>query len=1052
MPSPVPSWVTQTPLTAKSLVLAAYTCDGSLDHPNGVAFHTFRPLLAEVYNRAATLATSTGGTQTVLSTSGATTGGLIAVDTAGYFGMTQDQPGTGYYQFTSAVKGSAGDGVTAGGWTLVSHFAAVAEVATQVSVSADLLGTGQPTVTGTRQPTTAYDCVAFFLDLVNAGPGVTWQPAVTVRDTAAAAAATVVTPDGSGETCRLCAIWAAVTASVNGQAVYNVAGTYPFTVPAGVTSLSVAAFGGGGPGGAGNSSTGGAEFGGGGGGGGEYASGSIAVTPGNNYSVITGSGATGGNSQVAGDSANVTAHGGTAGAAATTLASGAGGAGGTGSTNTTHYSGGAGAAGTAGTYGGGGGSSGGTGQAGANATTAAGAPAPPGGGPGGAGGAAAITVVQTGHGTITGTNTLTVKMKSAFQAGSTVLTFVYYQGDSPTTDPTVALSDGTVLALEVNADVASNVSLQVGLFDTYNITGGQTGVTINCHGTGNSVKAILAEVYEVAGLGPSPSIDVSSAHTQGPASPDKNYQSFASSTGAPATTKAPDLWVAMTGAQYTSPFFVASPAASQGWGGLAARYASNGGIYGALLTGRQVRTATGTLAFSGTFSRGVTKGTLAAAYFTSTPTPGAAPVTGPGGGGGAGLGAGNAGGAGGDGQVTLTWAGPPGGGYGTPQLPAPYSTWADTTSIGTNPAATVNLNSPAGVRDVLNFLSTPPVLRVSTTSGQSIPATTLTGVTFAAAPTVDSYAGWNPATSAYTVQRAGLYLFHGLACFSASGAANRAAAVTVNGTSYWGPPSPAASAGTTNVAKTQMLDLQAGDTVSFACYQGTAAALALDTGAQTRFLLVYLCQTGAPAGPWPVPDVTFRWAAGTQPTAGGGNLTALLQTHLASDLGFLANRPYFTAYQSTAQTGLAASAFSTVTLDQAQGVIHATTGDNYTGWAAGTANAYTAQVPGWYLLAGEFFATNPASAGPTVIAGIKPSTSGGITPAHPVDYYQQLAATISSGLGGGAAVFGLQYLQTGETVTPMINGNGYAASYGTLTGAHTGATFGSHLSGVWLSG
>ena len=151
MPAPVTNWTADTWPTAKSLVLACYTCDGTADNPNGIAFNTYRPVLFEAYNTVGTVPASAGGTQSVLSTSGSVTTSWVIYDTAGYFGMSQDQPGLGYYQFLASVKGSAGDGITPGGWTLLSHFAPIAHGGSQTSISADLTGTLQTPVTGTRQ-------------------------------------------------------------------------------------------------------------------------------------------------------------------------------------------------------------------------------------------------------------------------------------------------------------------------------------------------------------------------------------------------------------------------------------------------------------------------------------------------------------------------------------------------------------------------------------------------------------------------------------------------------------------------------------------------------------------------------------------------------------------------------------------------------------------------------------------------------------------------------------------------------------------------------------
>lgn len=167
---------------------------------------------------------------------------------------------------------------------------------------------------------------------------------------------------------------------VQSTRVFNASST--FTAPAGVTSVTVQAWGGGGGGGPGINRAGG------GGGGGAYASAAVTVIPGSNYAVVVGAG--GGANAGGGDSyfnagAEVLARGGAAGETG-------GGAGGSAaaSVGTTRYSGGTGGArqsqNTAG--GGGGGSAtssanGGNGAAGAGGVGGAGGT---GEGPGGNGG------------------------------------------------------------------------------------------------------------------------------------------------------------------------------------------------------------------------------------------------------------------------------------------------------------------------------------------------------------------------------------------------------------------------------------------------------------------------------------------------------------------------------------------------------------------------------------------------------------------------------------------------------------------------------------------
>ena len=194
--------------------------------------------------------------------------------------------------------------------------------------------------------------------------------------------------------------WDGLTGSFNssGDDIYDVAGSYTFV--ASTTTVNAKVWGGGGGGENGGSGAGGGR----GGGGGEFAQNTtLAVTPGNAYTVVVGSGGSGGNysgagadipgqngrlSKMTGDAASVTGHGGLGGLAA------GGGAGGTGSTAPVHHDGGGGGGGSinVGAGGSGGGGSGGTAAAGnvGNAATGntgnTGGVAVTGGGGGGRGG------------------------------------------------------------------------------------------------------------------------------------------------------------------------------------------------------------------------------------------------------------------------------------------------------------------------------------------------------------------------------------------------------------------------------------------------------------------------------------------------------------------------------------------------------------------------------------------------------------------------------------------------------------------------------------------
>lgn len=1056
MPIPVPAW-TQTGFpTAKYLNLATATSDGTADHPTGTVFLAARPILYEAYTAAGPFTTSPAGTQSVMSTSGTTTSSIMAYDAAGLFGKTSDLPGYGYYQHTAAVPGSAGDGVTPGGWMILAHFAAVAAGSTQTALEAGWLPTGGSLVPGSRQlPSGVNSSAAFAVDLVNVGT-VAWQPALTIADSASANATTVVNvTDPSGHTSRMYAVWAAVSATTSGLAQFTSGGTSSWVAPAGVTEVTVSAFAAGSGGGAGNVSGGGEEFGGGGGAGGEFASGTVTVTPGNVYTVNVGSagqpgaqpggiGGAGGNSSFSGDTTTITANGPAGGAGATTTGDGAGATGASGSTAPTHYNGGSGDSGTTATTGGGGGSSAGTSTAGNNATDGRGAPAPPGGGPGGDGGTADITVLQTAKASNNGSHTITAHFPSMVQAGSTIIACVLYQAKNITTDPTVQLNDGTNLTSQTSVTDSLPISYELGVYNAFAVSGGQSSVTVTgYHGSGVQSQVLDVQVYEVAGLGASPTVDNSNTGTG------TSGSSYSRST---TTTGAPDFWLGLAGAQQTSNFSIYPPSSS--WTSLGTTKngskATLGGtsytVYAGILSAYQVATAPGTLSFSGKFSRTVDISTIVVAYTSSAATPGVAPVTGPGGGGGGGLGA-NDGAAGMDGQVTLTWTGQSGSGYGTPALPQPWPNWSPVTTLGAGPGFDVDINGPTGITDVVNFLTHPPAFRIQDTAAPSIPSGALTLLAFTGdSPTVDSYAGWDAGT--YTVQRDGIYLFGALGCFAANTTGIRMAGAAVNGTTYWGPPYAAAAAGGTNATKTQVLSLRAGDTVALALYQDSGAPLTLSSTAASRFFLAWLCAPGVPQGNWTPPDVTFRWAAGTQGENLGGDLTAVWQQHVASDLGFLVNRPYLLAWQSIAQTGLAAGAFSPVTLDMPSGIIHGDTGDPWSGWTAGAANLYTAPVDGWYALIGEAFTAGTSASGATVTAGITQPASGGYAPSASPDWYQELTATTS---GGGASLFGVTYALQGETIQPQVMGTSYPAPYSTLTGSLNGGVMASHLSVVWIS-
>ena len=216
-------------------------------------------------------------------------------------------------------------------------------------------------------------------------PGSTNTYTITVRNTGTVAQSSIsvqdVLPAGmtyvSGS---VSASFYSPTGSII-STTYNSSST--FTGPAGITSVTVQAWGGGG-GGASRTSNGA----GGGGGGGAYSRAAVAVLPGSNYTVTVGGGGAantaGGDSWFSiGSTTGALARGGSGGV--NNSATGAAGGSDATGIGDVRYAGGSGATGVAGSYGGGGGSSSGTNAAGVNAVNATGATAPAGGGNGGNG-------------------------------------------------------------------------------------------------------------------------------------------------------------------------------------------------------------------------------------------------------------------------------------------------------------------------------------------------------------------------------------------------------------------------------------------------------------------------------------------------------------------------------------------------------------------------------------------------------------------------------------------------------------------------------------------
>ena len=377
---------------------------------------------------------------------------------------------------------------------------------------------------------------------------------------------------------------------------------------------------------------------------------------------------------------------------------------------------------------------------------------------------------------------------------------------------------------------------------------------------------------------------------------------------------------------------------------------------------------------------------------------------------------------------TWIWAGVTQQGTTVSQVPTPQANWD-------GPVTSTLLNGPSGIRQTLEFLNNPPMMRWQQINAVSIPNVTNTVVTFNSAdeiePLYDTYSGYNATTGAYTVPLPGLYLAFAVMPFNANSAGVRYAGFQVNGTAYEGPAYSAVSAASvpTSAVAVRVLDLNAGDTVSPICYQSSGGSLALGPSLNaSRFGMLYLCPYSAGGVQAFTPPLTsFHWYAGLP----ADQLLGYMNQHLGNDLNFLVNRPYFTGYQRNAQSGLTDGTWNAVTIDTPSGLVHGNLGDNYGGWNAAQ-NMYVAQQPGWYLVIAEVYGNTPSAATAYMAAGINCPSSGGVNPSTSPDQYQTVYFPVTTGKTyPGALAIGAYYLAVGESVQPMIYANNWGGNYGT---------------------
>lgn len=363
----------------------------------------------------------------------------------------------------------------------------------------------------------------------------------------------------------------------------------------------------------------------------------------------------------------------------------------------------------------------------------------------------------------------------------------------------------------------------------------------------------------------------------------------------------------------------------------------------------------------------------------------------------------------------------------TVSAPAPKASWASTDTM-----TAAFLNGNTGIRDVIRSWNWPPALRAHDAVGTSILPSNATALPLSV--DLDTYAGFSGST--YTVPRKGLYLVHGIVAFP-NFPAQAMAGVNINGTIYWGPAMPAASAGTVTGSKTQIFSLNAGDTIQLMAFHNAGVSETTSTASPSRLVVLKVSDFGTPATLPAVPDLSYRWTAGMPP-----DLSATLNAHLANDLTFLTNKPYLMSWQSAATTGIAMNTDANVIMNNETGQVHSDSGDNYNGFST-TTGVYTCQRSGWYLAVSEIFMSFPSlTTQPSNAAGFRLNVTG----AAPADRYQQATPTNATNMGGATAL-GYYYLRAGDTIQPTV----YTIDSSSTTTSTSVTGRNSHFELVWIS-
>ncbi len=402
------------------------------------------------------------------------------------------------------------------------------------------------------------------------------------------------------------------------------------------------------------------------------------------------------------------------------------------------------------------------------------------------------------------------------------------------------------------------------------------------------------------------------------------------------------------------------------------------------------------------------------------------------------------------------WNGVSTGGGTLGSIPVPTTSWGTVTSAA--------LNTTLG--SCLTLLNNPPMLRVTAASSQNFTTSGTGAILFTGAPNVDNYGGWSTANSIYTVPLPGLYLFcptvgwgtQSSAGVRYSGLETRSGGTGI-GNFYQGPVYKATpvgpgitGVGMTGTSVVRILSLAKNDTVLTYGLQNSGGNLTLLPSYGSRLIGAYMGQVAATGTvlTYATPSTSFRWQAGA---LSGTALTAALNQHLGADITFLMNRPYFTGYQLTAQTGFGtAAAFNKVTIDTLGAPPNGGNGDNYGGWDA-TNHRYVSQLAGWYLCIADLYAVPPVSGTAGVLtAGFNVSSSGSIIPSSSPDQFQQVYYPVSTGgPPPGATAINLYYLAPGESVYPSLQAQSWGGAWGTYVSTSASAQVYSQFSCFWVS-